>query len=302
MLEKVLRTELVSAIELNLACPNIPGKPVIAYDFEQMDTVLKAVTGIANFSKKPMGIKLAPYLDQSHVDRAISILSKYPIKYIVTSNTIGNCLLVDAENECASIASKGGLGGLGGGYIKPIALANVRMIAQKLIEYNRTDIDIVGVGGVSTGKDAFELILCGAKAVQVGTCHWTEGPACFDRIASELEAIMRKKGYTSIDQFCGKLKDYTKPSKKTSTTTTTTVASSTRPTATTTKGAKQGDEDDDENLPQQTLETTFISLFPATPKQLPSNAGIKAYSMYFSIAVAAAVLYYAYVLVNSLTD
>ena len=55
-----------------------------------------------------------------------------------------------------------------GGYIKPVALANVREIYKRLIEYKRTDIDIVGVGGVSSGKDAFELILCGATAVQVG--------------------------------------------------------------------------------------------------------------------------------------
>ena len=66
--------------------------------------------------------------------------------------------------------------------------------------------------GVSSGKDVFELILCGAKAVQVGTCHWTEGPSCFDRISNELEAIMKKKGYKSIQDFHGKLKPYTKSS------------------------------------------------------------------------------------------
>ena len=99
-----------------------------------------------------------------------------------------------------------------GGYIKPVALANVRTLYQKLIEYKRTDIDIVGVGGVSSGKDAFELILCGAKAVQVGTCHWTEGPICFNRIADELCDIMKTKGYSSIKDFHGKLKPYNKSS------------------------------------------------------------------------------------------
>ncbi len=60
---------------------------------------------------------------------------------------------------------------------------------------------------VQSGKDAFELILCGAKAVQVGTCHRVEGPDCFNRIADELEAIMKQKGYSSIEQFRGKLKN-----------------------------------------------------------------------------------------------
>ena len=51
----------------------------------------------------------------------------------------------------------------------------------------------------------------GAKAVQVGTCHWTEGPSCFDRISKELQDIMAKKGYSSLEDFRGKLKPYVKP-------------------------------------------------------------------------------------------
>lgn len=54
------------------------------------------------------------------------------------------------------------------------------------------------------------MILCGASAVQVGTCHWTEGPTCFDRICKELEEIMDKKGYNSIDEFKNKLKEWSK--------------------------------------------------------------------------------------------
>ena len=76
-----------------------------------------------------------------------------------------------------------------------------------------SSIDIVGVGGVATGDDAFQLILCGAAAVQTATTHWLEGPACFDRIAAELEAIMRKKGYSSLEAFRGKLKPYDKTNK-----------------------------------------------------------------------------------------
>ena len=68
--------------------------------------------------------------------------------------------------------------------MKHIALANVRQLSQLL----REDIDVIGVGGVGSGQDAFDLILCGAKAVQVGTKHYKEGPKCFDRIAAELEA------------------------------------------------------------------------------------------------------------------
>lgn len=80
------------------------------------------------------------------------------------------------------------------------------MMSELLKSSGRLDIDVVGVGGVASGKDAFDMILCGAKAVQVGTCHWTEGPSCFDRISNELEEIMREKGYNCIEDFRGSLK------------------------------------------------------------------------------------------------
>lgn len=208
MLDKCLKVDHVSSIELNLACPNIPKKPIIAYDFEQMDEVLRAITSHPLLESKPLGVKLAPYFDVPHFEKVIDIITKYPIKYVVTCNTIGNGLFVDVNNESAAIVPKGGFGGLGGGFIKPTALANVRMLSKLLQDKHREDIDIVGVGGVFTGRDAFELILCGAKAVQVGTCHWTEGPQCFSRIAIELKSIMLSKGYRKIEEFRGKLKEF----------------------------------------------------------------------------------------------
>ena len=212
MLARAMDSPGVSAVELNLACPNIPGKPIIAYDFEEMDRVLAAVTSLPCAGNKPLGVKLAPYFDVPHFDLAAEILAKHPIRFVTTTNTIGNALFVDADNECSVIAPKGGLGGLGGGFIKHTALANVRLLSQKLAERGRADLSVVGVGGVSSGRDAFELILCGASAVQVGSCYWTEGPGCFARIAEELRVLMEAKGYRSIEDFRGKLKAHTRSS------------------------------------------------------------------------------------------
>ena len=107
MLEKAYQVQGVSAIELNLACPNVPGKPVIAYDFDQMEEVHSEVTKSPHFGKKPLGVKLAPYFDMPHFERAAKIIAKYPIRFVVSINTIGNALFVDAETECASISPKG---------------------------------------------------------------------------------------------------------------------------------------------------------------------------------------------------
>lgn len=214
MLTRVYNTEGVTGIELNFACPNIPGKPMVAYDYDQLDAALDKVCSLPLFGKIPLGVKLAPYFDIPHFQRVADILAKHPIRYIVCVNTIPNGLVVDFDNESEGIAPKQGLGGLAGGFIKHTALANVRTLYTLLRDRKREDIDIVGVGGVNSGKDAFELILCGARAVQIGTCHWTEGAGCFARIAKELEEIMTQRGYKSIEDFRGKLRPYTKPTKK----------------------------------------------------------------------------------------
>lgn len=198
----------IKAVELNLACPNVIGKPIIAYDFEQMKDILQQVTKVTTASNLKLGIKLPPYFDGPHFQQAADILNQFEdsIAYVASINTLGNSLAVDVHSEAPVISSNAGFAGLSGAAVKYTALANVRKLRLALKE----GIDVVGVGGVESGEDAFELILCGATAVQVGTCHWTEGPKCFDRICAELQEIMTGKGYTSINDFKGKLKDWSR--------------------------------------------------------------------------------------------
>lgn len=202
----------IVAVELNLACPNIVGKPTIGYDFEQMEDVMSKVASLPCFSGPeplfPLGVKMPPYFDRPHFEMAASILNKHKgiLTYAASINTIGNALSVDYHAEMPSVRAKGGFAGLSGPAVKYTALANVKQMRELL----DPSIDVVGVGGVRTGRDAFEMILCGASAVQVGTCHWIEGPGCFDRICGELRGIMKEKGYGSIDDFRGKLKEWSK--------------------------------------------------------------------------------------------
>jgi dihydroorotate dehydrogenase (fumarate) len=191
--------ESLQVIELNLSCPNVPGKPQTAYDFEETRSLLEAVFSI---SKKPLGVKLPPYFDMAHFEGMADILRGFPLAYVCCVNSLGNGLWVDTDTETVSIKPKGGFGGVGGLYIKSTALANVRMFARLL-----PDTDIIGCGGVQSGMDAFELILCGASLVQIGTCLWEEGPGCFSRITSELKHLMAEKSYTNIAEFKGKLKE-----------------------------------------------------------------------------------------------
>lgn len=197
MLKIVQASDFKGLIELNLSCPNVPGKPQIAYDFEATEAILR---DIFSYFTKPLGIKLPPYFDVVHFDQAAAIFNQFPLSFINCVNSIGNGLYI--EDEQVVIKPKNGFGGIGGEYIKPTALANVHAFYQRL----KPEIQIIGTGGVLTGRDAFEHILCGASMVQIGTTLQKEGLAAFERITTELQAIMIEKGYETIEDFRGKLR------------------------------------------------------------------------------------------------
>ncbi|MCD5220065.1 dihydroorotate oxidase [Enterococcus faecium] len=199
MLEKIEKSGFNGITELNLSCPNVPGKPQLAYDFEATYETLKEVFSI--FSK-PLGIKLPPYFDFAHFDQMADILNQFPLTYVNAINSVGNGLYIDTEQEAVVMKPKEGFGGIGGEYIKPTALANVRAFYTRL----KPEIQIIGTGGIRTGQDAFEHLLCGASMLQIGTELHKEGPEIFSRIIKELTQIMSEKGYTSIDEFKGKLR------------------------------------------------------------------------------------------------
>ena len=66
-------------------------------------------------------------------------------------------------------------------------------------------IQVIGVGGVYSGIDAFEMILAGASAVQIGTAFLQKGPGIFARVQNQLSNFMKKKGYQNLADFRGKL-------------------------------------------------------------------------------------------------
>ena len=188
----------VHLIEVNVSCPNIKGKPVVAYDFVELEYVLHAVS---NLGSKPIGLKLPAYLEFVHQEQVAELIRKYHISFISCINSIGNSLIINWIEEAPVIKPKEGVGSLCGNYIKPIALANVRNFYRLL----KDEISIFGVGGVNCGTDAFKFLLCGADAVQVGTRFEEDGASCFGRISNELEELLLSKGYNSIDDVKGKL-------------------------------------------------------------------------------------------------
>lgn len=187
-------------IEVNLSCPNIPGKPQIGYDPDASEQLLTRVRRIIT---SPMGVKLPPYFDPAHHEAMAEVIGRTGVDFLNLINSVGNGLVVDPEREAVVIKPKSGFGGLGGTIIKPVALANVRAFWRLF----QGRLPIIGTGGVVTGVDAFEHVLCGASAVQVGTVLVEEGLGVFERLERELAAQLSRKGYDSPAACLGKLRE-----------------------------------------------------------------------------------------------
>ena len=168
-------------VEVNLSCPNIPGKPQIGYDAEASERLMKRVRKVITV---PMGVKLPPYFDPAHHQLMGDVIGRCGVDFLNLINSVGNGLVVNPETETVVIKPKGGFGGLGGSIIKPVALANVRAFWN----YFQGKMPIIGTGGVISGVDAFEHVLCGASAVQIGTVLVEEGVGVFARLEQELAA------------------------------------------------------------------------------------------------------------------
>ena len=89
-------------------------------------------------------------------------------------------------------------GGLSGPAVKPVALRMVWQCAKKV------SIPIIGLGGIMTGEDAAEFMLCGAQAVQVGTANFAD-PYAMPRIARELDAYCDAQGVRNAQELVGTL-------------------------------------------------------------------------------------------------
>lgn len=187
----------IDGIEINLSCPNAFCSQ-IGYNFDETSDYINAISKVC---KKPFGIKLPVYYESSQIKRIAAIIGDYNVNFITCCNSLSNGLFVDWDTESTLIKPRNGLGGVGGSYIKPMSLSNVYQFRKLLPKTT-----IIGCGGIITGKDVCEYILCGADLVQVGVTLYKEGMSCMERIKNEYEELMNEKKYLSFNDFKSKLK------------------------------------------------------------------------------------------------
>lgn len=158
--------------------------------------VVEATKAAKEVTDVPVFVKLSPnVLDIREFARAAE---KAGADGIVAINTLGPCLSIDIENAMPMLGSASGYGWLSGASIKPLAVRCVADIARTVT------IPVIGVGGISSGRDAVEFIMAGASAVQVCTAAIVRGPNIYGVIADEISKFMRAKNYDSISDMRGK--------------------------------------------------------------------------------------------------
>jgi len=181
---------LADAIELNLSCPHAKGYGAeIGSDPEVLEQVVRAVTGVVDI---PVLAKLTP--NTSDIVSLALAAQRGGASGLVAINTLKG-MVVDVEMGVPALANS--YGGLSGEAIRAVGVRCVHEIA------NRVDLPVIGVGGVSTAKDALEYLMAGASAVQVGTAIRSIGPGVFARIAEDLEQWLNQRGHTSLASVQG---------------------------------------------------------------------------------------------------
>ena len=173
--------EDVACIELNLSCPNVDEAP---------ESAAEIVASCRRETGLPLYAKLSPAVpDVGALARAVEDAGADGLSLV---NTIRGLALDEGLRPVLGSAT----GGYSGPALKPIALAAVHAA------FRATELPIVGMGGVSTGRDALELIGAGASAVALGTVLFSD-PDAPRRVREELAAELALLGYASPEEARG---------------------------------------------------------------------------------------------------
>ncbi len=153
--------EKIPAIELNISCPNVKdGGMAFGVTCQGASSVVKAVRQAYH---KTLIVKLSPNVtDIAEIARAVEAEGADSVSLINT--LMGMAIDIERRKKVLSI----GTGGLSGPAVKPVALRMVYQVAKAV------KIPVVGLGGISTAKDAIEFLMAGATAIEIGTANFLD--------------------------------------------------------------------------------------------------------------------------------
>ena len=189
--EKLSEVEGISALEVNISCPNVK-KGGVAFGTDPV--MVEAVTrAVKERTSLPVIIKLSPNVtDITATARAAENGGADTLSLI---NTL-MAMAIDHRTRKPALANV--IGGLSGPAIKPVALRMVWQVAGAV------SIPISGIGGIMTAEDALEFMIAGATAVQIGTANLIN-PDSTERIIEGISKFVEEKNCQSIREIIGTL-------------------------------------------------------------------------------------------------
>lgn len=186
---RVAELEKIPAIELNISCPNVhDGGMAFGVTCQGAASVVKAVRQRYG---KTLIVKLSPNVtDIAEIARAVEAEGADSVSLINT--LMGMAVDIEKRKKVLSI----GTGGLSGPCVKPVALRMVHQVAKAV------KIPVIGLGGISSAKDAIEFLMCGATAVEIGTANFID-PAISAKVAKGIDGWLDAHGCKSVQEIIG---------------------------------------------------------------------------------------------------
>ncbi|MEN9687831.1 MAG: hypothetical protein RL381_843 [Actinomycetota bacterium] len=182
----------VSAIEVNISCPNVENRGLVfACDPDAsrrvIDGVRKTIGGeIPIIAKLSPDVTDLPSIARGVVDAGADALA-------LINTVLGMVINLDTMRPHLG----GRTGGLSGPAIRPVAVRAIYQVHAALPK-----VPILGMGGVSSGRDALELILAGASGVSVGTASFGNPTALID-VQNQLRELLAQRGFATVQQAIG---------------------------------------------------------------------------------------------------
>ncbi|MCP4434962.1 MAG: dihydroorotate dehydrogenase [Actinomycetia bacterium] len=183
--------DTVAAVEVNLSCPNLDGgSHLFAHDPDVAAGVIEATAAAA----RPRWAKLSANTDR--VVEVAAAVAEAGADAVTLINTL-KAMVIDIDEARPVLGARAAGGGLSGAAIGPVALRTVFDVHAALPE-----LAIVGVGGVTDGRDAVAMMMAGASAVQVGTATFAD-PRSADTVRRGLEHWCATHGIDAVADLKG---------------------------------------------------------------------------------------------------
>ena len=188
-----LDVEGIDAVEVNISCPNVKEGGIV---FGTDPKAAAAVTeSVRKHTKKPVIVKLSPNVtDITVMAKAVEAAGADAVSLINTLT--GMAVDIDARRPLLGNIT----GGLSGPAVKPVALRMVWQTAKAV------SIPVLGLGGISSWKDAVEFMLVGARIVSVGAYNFVD-PRAIENMAVGMQNWCEKEGVRNIQDIVGTLKN-----------------------------------------------------------------------------------------------